>query len=300
MKTLLALIRRNTKLFFKDKGLFFTSLITPAILLVLYVTFLGNVYRDAFLSSFAEGVVVPERLVNGYVGAQLISSILAVSAVTVAFCSNMLMVQDRANGTIADFAVTPVRSQTLALGYYLSTLLVTGLVCLAAAGVCLGYMAVVGWYLSFGDVLLLLLDVLLLLTFGTAASSVINYFLHSQGQISAVGTIVSSGYGFISGAYMPISQFSEGLQNAIAFFPGTYGTSLLRTHAMRGVFEALSEEGIPAPVVDVIRDAVDCNIYFFDVAVPVGVKYAVLIGATLLLIALYVLLNVHGAKRARK
>ena len=35
------LIKRNIKLFFKDKGRFFTSLITPAILLVLYVTFLG-------------------------------------------------------------------------------------------------------------------------------------------------------------------------------------------------------------------------------------------------------------------
>ena len=40
------LIKRNIKLFFKDKGMFFTSLITPAILLVLYVTFLGkDVYK---------------------------------------------------------------------------------------------------------------------------------------------------------------------------------------------------------------------------------------------------------------
>ena len=48
MNTVLALIKRNIKLFFKDKGMFFTSLITPAILLVLYATFLGNVYRDSF------------------------------------------------------------------------------------------------------------------------------------------------------------------------------------------------------------------------------------------------------------
>ena len=34
-----ALIKRNVKLFFKDKGMFLTSLITPAILLVLYVIF---------------------------------------------------------------------------------------------------------------------------------------------------------------------------------------------------------------------------------------------------------------------
>ena len=33
MKTLLILTKRNSKLFFKDKGMFFSSLITPAILL---------------------------------------------------------------------------------------------------------------------------------------------------------------------------------------------------------------------------------------------------------------------------
>ena len=43
-----ALIRRNTKLYFKDKGMFFTSLITPLILLVLYSTFLSSVYEEMF------------------------------------------------------------------------------------------------------------------------------------------------------------------------------------------------------------------------------------------------------------
>ena len=51
MSGLGALVRRNTKLYFKDKGMFFTSLITPLILLVLYSTFLGNVYEDSFRSA---------------------------------------------------------------------------------------------------------------------------------------------------------------------------------------------------------------------------------------------------------
>ena len=46
-----ALIQRNTKLYFKDKGMFLTSLITPLILLVLYGTFLGNIYEDTFRSA---------------------------------------------------------------------------------------------------------------------------------------------------------------------------------------------------------------------------------------------------------
>ena len=41
MSTVKAMIKRNIKLFFKDKGMFFTALITPAILLVLYALFIS-------------------------------------------------------------------------------------------------------------------------------------------------------------------------------------------------------------------------------------------------------------------
>lgn len=90
-----ALIRRNTKLYFKDKGMFFSSLITPVILLVLYATFLKKVFDDSFRSALAQaGATVADSIINGVVGGQLISSLLAVSCVTVAFCSNLLMIKD--------------------------------------------------------------------------------------------------------------------------------------------------------------------------------------------------------------
>lgn len=299
MSALHALVKRNTKLFFKDKGMFFTSLITPVILLVLYGSFLGGVYEDTFrgvLEGF--GAPVSDRLLGGCVGGELASSLLAVCCVTVAFCSNMLMVQDKVSGARHDLTITPVRSGTLALGYYIATLLSTLLVCYVATGMCLLYLAKVGWYLTGGDVLCLLLDVLLLVLFGTALSSIVNHFLSSQGQISAVGTIVSAGYGFLCGAYMPISQFSEGLQKLISFLPGTYGTSLLRNHALRGVFGEMEAQGFPAEAVETIRDAVDCNLYFFGDRVESGAMYAILGGAVVVLIAVYVLLNVlRGAKQ---
>ena len=47
MKTVAVLVGRNRKLFFKDKGMLFSSLITPVILIVLYATFLAKVYRGA-------------------------------------------------------------------------------------------------------------------------------------------------------------------------------------------------------------------------------------------------------------
>ncbi|MBE6542975.1 MAG: ABC transporter permease [Ruminococcaceae bacterium] len=296
MMTVKKLIKRNIKLFFKDKGMFLVSLITPCILLVLYVTFLGNVYRDSFISTLPEGFVFAEELVDGYVGAQLISSILAVSCITVAFCSNMLMVQDKANGTRRDLAVSPIKSHVLAVSYYFATIISTSLICLFAMAVCLVYVGAVGFYMSVADVLFLVLDVLLLVMLGTALSSVINFFLSSQGQISAVGTIVSSGYGFISGAYMPISQFSEGLQTVIKFLPGTYGTSLVRYHSMRGVLEAMTENGFPEEAVTALADVVDCNIYIGEDLVSVGIKYLILSLTVAALVGIYVLLNVYSAR----
>ena len=299
MKTVLELTKRNIKLFFKDKGMFFTSLITPAILLVLYSTFLSNVYRDSFTSSIPPMFEVDSKLIDGLVGGQLISSLLAVSCITVAFCSNFLMVQDRANGTYKDLNMSPIKPSELALSYYAATLISTLLICFAATALSFIYIAIIGWYMSFTDVLLFILDVFILVLFGTALSSVVNFFLSTQGQISAVGSIVSSCYGFICGAYMPLSQFGDGLRKALMFLPGTYATSLLRTHVMGGTFDEMIKNGYPLELVEGMKETVDCNLDFFGTAVPDGVKLAILGGSVVLLILLYILLNIFGKKREK-
>lgn len=300
MTGLWALTKRNTKLYFKDKGTFFTSLITPVILLVLYVTFLGNVYEDSFHSALeASGVTVPNELIKGFVGGQLVSSLLAVCCITVAFCSNLIIIKDKVSGAKKDLTMTPVKQGVLALSYSLSTFFSTLIICLLAAAVGLVYLASVGWYMSAGDVIAMLLDVVLLVLFGTALSSIISYLLSSQGQASAAGTIVSAGYGFICGAYMPISNFSEGLQKVLMFLPGTYGTSLIRNHAMSGVFEELESMHFPSGVIEGIKDSVDCNIYFFGNKAEEPVMYMVLIGATVLAFCLYVLMNVLSGRKKK-
>ena len=264
MTGLSALIKRNIKLYFRDKGMFFSSLITPIILLILFVTFLGSIYRDSFASALnAAGINADAVLIDGCVGGQLISSLLAVTCITVAFCSNLIMIKDKTSGARRDLTVSPLHLSTLGFSYYLAALISTLIINLTAAAVSLAYLAFVGWYLSAADVLLLILDIFLLTMFGTALSSCVNFFLSSDGQASAVGTIVSAGYGFICGAYMPVSNFSPALQKILSFLPGTYGTVLLRNHAMRGAFRQMTKDGIPQEIIEKICDSVDCNLYFF-------------------------------------
>lgn len=285
------LIRRNMRLYFRDKGMFLTSLITPMILLILYFSFLGNVYRDSFCQVLDPFGGAEDKVLSALVGGQLISSVLAVSCVTVSFCSNFLMVQDKVTGAARDFSVTPARHSLLSLAYFLASFFSSLIICLAAAVLSLFWLILTGWYLTAGDVFLILLDVVILVAFGTALSGVINSFLSSQGQISAVGTVVSSCYGFICGAYMPISSFAEGLQTVISFLPGTYGTSLMRNHAMRGALAEMEATGVPHDVVEQIRDALDCNLYFFGNQVSEPMMYAILGFTIAVLIAAYIAIN---------
>ena len=292
MKTLFALMRRNIRLFFRDKGMFFTSLITPLILLVLYATFLADVYRDSFAAGLGE-TKVSDTLLDALVGGQLFSSLLAVCTVTIAFCSNMLMVQDKVTGAADDFAVTPVKRSVMALAYYLSTVTVTLAICLAATLGCLLYIGIGGWFYSIPDLLLIVADVFLLVMFGVALSSLVNFFLSSQGQISAVGTVVSSVYGFICGAYMPISQFNDGLQKVISLLPGTYGTVLMRNHTLCPI---ISEMNLPIETEASLKEVVDCHFYFGDSLVSVPTMYAVIAATTAVLIACYVLVQRYRKK----
>ena len=96
---------------------------------------------------------------------------------------------------------------------------------------------------------------------------------------------------------MPISSFSSGLQKVLTFLPGTYGTSLLRNHTMRGVIEEMGSRGAPAEATKAMYDLLDCNIYFFDNRVEEPVMYIILSGSVIALIATYIIMNSVAKKK---
>lgn len=290
MKEITALVSRNRKLFFKDKGMLFSSMITPAILIVLYATFLANVYKDSFVSATKDMIALSDKVINGTVAAQLAAALLAVSCVTVTFCVNLTMVQDRASGARKDFDVSPVSKTKIYIGYFLSTVLNSLMVNGTALALCLLYILKMGWYMSVSDVIFVIMDMIILVLFGSTLSSIVSYPLKTQGQLSAVGTIVSAGYGFVCGAYMPISNFSSGLQKALSYLPGTYGTSLVKNHMLNGVYKEMADTGLPSEAVTAIRNTLDCNPVFRGHVVGVSQMYLIMAGSILVFGAAYLLI----------
>ena len=301
VKKLFALVSRNMKCYFKDKFLFFVSMITPMILLVLFVTFLRSVYIDSFKSVFALfDFTASDDIINGLSGAWLLSSIMAVCSVTVAICSNAVMIQDKIEGSLNDLSVSPVKGTTVSLSYFIANFLVTMIVMLTVLAVGSIYLAVVGWYIPFHDFMLILVDIVCCVLFGTLLSSVIESFISTQGGLSALSTLVSSLYGFICGAYMPLSQFAPGMRNAICVLPGTYSVGIVRKHFMGGYVDKLGEMGLSELGQKAVLDGFDGNIYVGDTQIPLWAMYTILLGTCALLLVAYILIVVFRNKKKRK
>ena len=291
MKKFFNLTARNVKVFFSDKSMFFASLITPMILLILYVTFLGRVFQNS-LDQDALGIALPDSVINAVVNGQILACLLAVCSVTVAFSSNLLMVNDKITGSTKDIDVSPVKSHTKSLAYFAATFISTIIINLVALVLCLIYIRTQNcWYYELKDILLLFGDVVLLSFFGTALASVVNFGLKTQGQLSAVANIVSAGYGFICGAYMPISNFSALLRDGIMFLPSTYFMSLIKNHALRAPFQEMTKTEIPAQAIDAVKTALDYKISFFSHEVSLNTMYLIAIISIIILITIFVLQN---------
>ncbi len=303
-KKMISLISRNTKCYFKNKFTFFTSLITPLILFVLFATFLKNIYIESFENIATEfEITIGKRALNGVTGAWLMSSILSVSSVTVAFCSNIIMVEDKMNASINDINVSPIKRTTVAVSYFISNFFVTFIVIVTIMLIGHIYLACVGWYIPVSDVFMILVDCICGILFGTLLAGIVESFISSQGGISAVSTLVSSMYGFICGAYMPFSQFSEGLRNFLGLLPGTYGVGIMRNHYMNGYIDEIVKGATDPTVADNLskglKDGFDANLYVFGNRIPLGAMYGILLGSCAVLLAVYIVIIILRNKNKK-
>ncbi len=295
LKKLAYLTLRNIKLYFKDKMTFLVSLITPLILLLLFIAFLKSTYQDRLLSITA-GFELDQSLIDAFTGGWLFSSVLATSCITVAFCSGMMVI-DKINKANVDFIVSPVKKSTLQLSYVLSNLFSTLIIALVLLVIGLIYLAFVGFYITFVDFLLILFNIIITSLFGTILANIIWTFTHSQGVVSGVCTLVSALYGFICGAYMPISMMGQGMQNFVSLLPGTYATVLFRYGFLNGILNEMGKT-LPQGMIEGIASSFDVKLSFFGSEVSMPGLVLVITISTIVLLGIFLLIN--GLKKRKK
>lgn len=279
---------RNIKLYFKDKMTFLVSLITPLILLVLFIAFLKSTYEDSILS-IIQGFDLDQSLIDALTGGWLFSSVLATSCITVAFCSGMMVI-DKINRANIDFMVSPVKKSTLQLSYVLANLFSTFIITFVLLIVGLIYLACVGFYITFVDILLIVFGIIITSLFGTILANIIWTFTHSQGVVSGVCTLVSALYGFICGAYMPISTMGQGMQYFISLLPGTYATVLFRQGFLNSVLNRMRET-LPQGMINGIASGFDVKMSFFGHDVSTLALILVISISTIVLLGVFLFIN---------
>lgn len=279
---------RNIKLYFKDKMTFLVSLITPLILLVLFIAFLKSTYEDSILS-IIQGFDLDQSLIDAFTGGWLFSSVLATSCITVAFCSGMMVI-DKINRANIDFMVSPVKKSTLQLSYVLANLFSTFIITFVLLIVGLIYLACVGFYITFVDILLIVFGIIITSLFGTILANIIWTFTHSQGVVSGVCTLVSALYGFICGAYMPIRTMGQGMQYFVSLLPGTYATVLFRQGFLNSVLNRMRET-LPQEMINGIASGFDVKMSFFGHDVSTLALILVISISTIVLLGVFLFIN---------
>ena len=288
---------RNIKLYFKDKMTFLVSLITPLILLVLFIVFLQSTYEDSIFS-IINGFELDQKLIDAFTGGWLFSSVLATSCITVSFCSGMMVI-DKINKANIDFMVSPVKKSTLQLSYVLSNLFSTLIVVFVLLAIGLIYLACVGFYITFVDFLLIVFNIIISSLFGTVLANIIWTFTSSQGVVSGVCTLVSALYGFICGAYMPINTMGEGMQHFVSLLPGTYATVLFRQGFLNGVLNEMNKT-LPNEMVEGIASGFDVKMSFFGHDVSTLGLILVITISTIVLLGIFLLINCLKKKKKQK
>lgn len=287
-KKLTYLTMRNVKIYFKDKMTFFVSLITPIILLILFVFFLQTTYEDSIFS-IIQGFDVDQKLIDSFTGGWLFSSILSTSCITVAFCSGMMVI-DKINKNNIDFMVSPVKKSILQLSYVLANVFSTLIIGFILLVIGIIYLAFIGFYLSFLDLLLIIFTIVITSLFGTILANIIWIFTKTQGVVSGICTLVSALYGFICGAYIPISTMGSGMQAFTVFLPGTYATILFRQGFLNGVLNEMGKT-LPNELINGIAEGFDVKMSFFGNNVSTLALILVITISTFVLLGIFLLIS---------
>ena len=240
MRGILGFIKRNVLLFFKDWQSILFSLLTSIIVLVLYLLFLKGTFVSAMQSAMEQypGLVsmIAEKDIDMFANLLLLTGILGSAMISVPFSCITTLVRDRANKVDYDILATPMKRGQIIFAYFvsavLSSTLLTGIILTIGL---VGIRMQGNIYMNASQVVKAFSIVALGSISASAIFMIIVLFFKSVSACEAFFGILSAASGFVIGAYIPISQFSNGVQTVCNLFPASQITIMLRNMLLNGL-----------------------------------------------------------------
>ena len=242
MRGILGFIKRNVLLFFKDWQSILFSLLTSIIVLVLYLLFLKGTFVSAIQSAMEQypglASMVPQKDIDMFANLFLLSGILGSAMISVPFSCITVVVKDRANKVDYDILATPMKREQIILAYFISAVLTSILLnsIILAVGL-IGIRMQGNMYLNISQVVKAFSVVALGSISASAIFMIVVLFFKTVSACEAFFGILSAASGFVIGAYIPISQFSNEVQTVCNLFPASQITIMLRNILLNGLLE---------------------------------------------------------------
>lgn len=233
MRGILGFIKRNVLLFFKDWQSILFSLLTSIIVLVLYLLFLKGTFVSAIQSAMEQypglASMVPQKDIDMFANLFLLSGILGSAMISVPFSCITVLVKDRANKVDYDILATPMKREQIIFAYFVSAVLTSTLLTdiILAVGL-IGIRMQGNMYLNISQVVKAFSIVALGSISASAIFMIVVLFFKTVSACEAFFGILSAASGFVIGAYIPISQFSNEVQTVCNLFPASQITIMLR------------------------------------------------------------------------
>ncbi len=215
------LLKRNLKLYFRDRSAVLFSLMAVFIIIGLYAAFLS----DVWLPDSMQGLQNVDFLMNSW----LVSGLLAVASVTTTMGAFGVLIDDKVKKIDKDFYSSPIKKSKLLNGYLGSAFLIGVIMSLITFAVTELYIVING-----GDWVspVAALKVILLIFLSTMANTSVMCFIvsffKSHQAFSTAGTIIGTLIGFLTGIYLPIGSLPAAVQTAIKVFPSSHAAALFR------------------------------------------------------------------------
>ena len=218
---MLALLKRNFTLYFRNRSGVFFSLLGALISFLLYIIFLQKNLTDAWSQ-------LPDNtsLLNNW----LMGGTLAVTGITTSFTALTQMVQDRENHVDQDLILTDLGSWGLQASYLISSIVISFVMQLFM-------FVVMSLYFQESPDWSHLAEVALIMLLSSVLSSLVNALLihrfQSVDSLGKLATIVGTASGFLVGTYVPLGVLPNFAQFLMKCTPATYIASLYRQVLMK-------------------------------------------------------------------
>lgn len=279
---LLRLIKRNILIYARDRSNIFFSLLSMMVIIGLMVVFLAKMNADNVVSLLNQYGGVRDEAMDRTNAEQLVilwtlAGIVVVNSVTITFSMIGIMVEDEVQKKLSSFYVSPVNRFVFVMGYVISAIIMSTIMCILTIVVGEVYVGMTGGdFLTLEQLGKILIYILLNVFTSAGMVFLITNFVHSLSALSGLGTLIGTFVGFLAGIYLPLGMLPEKVQTVLKCFPLVHGCSFLRDTFTEEIV-AKTFTNCPEDLINGYKDYMGMTINFDNSNVSDGFKVAFLL-----------------------